>query len=74
MLINSIPIDVVGGAYDIAVNYLKKTGSVPADVDIHESLFDSIVADYQAGNTNKLRLANRAIARIEAANILELLP
>jgi hypothetical protein len=74
MLINSIPIDVVGGAYDIAVNYLKKTGRVPADVDIHESLFDSIVADYQAGNTNKLRLANRAIARIEAANILELLP
>jgi hypothetical protein len=75
MMINSIPVAVVGGAYDIAVNYLKKTGRIPADVDGYEPIFDSIVDDFRAGNTNKLRLANRAIARIEAANdLLELLP
>jgi hypothetical protein len=75
MLINSIPIDVVGGAYDIAVNYLKLTRGTPADADVYEPIFDSIVEDFRAGSTNKLRLANRAIARIEAANdMLELIP
>ena len=28
MFVNSIPVDVVGGAYDIAVNYLNKTGRI----------------------------------------------
>jgi hypothetical protein len=68
MLINSIPIDVVGGAYDIAVNYLRLTGKIPANVDVYEPIFDSIIEDFRAGSTNKLRLANRAIARVEAAN------
>jgi hypothetical protein len=68
MMINSIPVAIVGGAYDIAVNYLKKTGRIPADLDIHQPLFDSIVEDFRAGRTNKLLLANRAIRRIEAAN------
>jgi hypothetical protein len=70
MSINSIPVSLVGGAYDIAVNYLKKKRLIPAEVDIHQALFDSIVEDYQAGRTNKLLLANRAIRRVEAANRL----
>jgi hypothetical protein len=74
MLINSIPVDVVGGAYDIAVNYFKLTRGTPANADVYEPIFDSIVEDFRAGSTNKLRLANRAIARIEAADVLELLP
>jgi hypothetical protein len=65
MMINSIPVAIVGGAYDIAVNYLKKTERITADVDIHQQLYESIVEDFRAGNANKLRLANRAIARIE---------
>jgi hypothetical protein len=68
MLVNSIPVDVVGGAYDIAANYLKRTGCIPPEVDVHPPLFDSIVRDFRAGNMNKLRLANRAIARFERAN------
>jgi len=28
MLVNSIPVDVVGGAYDIAVDYLKRAGRI----------------------------------------------
>jgi hypothetical protein len=74
MMINSIPVAVVGGAYDIAVNYLKQTGRIPDDVDIYQRLFDSIVDDFLAGTVNKLRLANRAIARIERADqVLELI-
>jgi hypothetical protein len=74
MFVNSIPVDVVGGAYDIAANYLKKTGLIPQEVDLHPPLFDSIVRDFRAGNRNRLRLANRAIARFEmAADALELI-
>ena len=65
MFINSIPVDLVGGAYDIALNYLKQTGRIPPELDIHQSLFDSVLRDYRMGNRNKLRLANRAIARFE---------
>jgi len=65
VFVNSIPVDVVGGAYDIAANYLKRTGRIPHEVNLHPPLFDSIVRDFRAGNINKLRLANRAIARFE---------
>ena len=74
MLVNSIPVDVVGAAYDIAANYLKRMGLIPHDVDFHQPLFDSIVEDFRDGNRNRLRLANRAIARFEiAVDALELL-
>jgi hypothetical protein len=33
---------VVGEAYGIAANCLKQTGRLPADVDIHQPLFDWI--------------------------------
>jgi hypothetical protein len=65
MLVNSIPVDVVGGAYDIAVGYLKRAGRIPPDMDFHQPLFDSIVEDFRTGKANKLLLANRAILRIE---------
>jgi hypothetical protein len=65
MFVNSIPVDVVAGAYHIAANYLKRTGRIPLEVDIHQPLLDAIVKDFRAGNRNKLRLANRAVARFE---------
>jgi hypothetical protein len=75
MFVNGVPVDVVSGAYVIAANYLKRTGRIPREVDLHLPLFDSIVEDFRAGNRKKLRLANRAIARIEsAADALELIP
>jgi hypothetical protein len=73
MLVNSVPVDVVGGAYQIAANYLKNAGRIPYELDIHQPLLDTIVEDYRAGNRNVLRLANRAIARIEKANALKLI-
>jgi hypothetical protein len=75
MFINSIPVDVVSEAYHIAANYLKATGRIPVEANIHQPLLDSIVEDFRAGKENKLILANRAIARIEkAADVLELIP
>jgi hypothetical protein len=74
MFVNSIPVDVVGDAYDIAANYLKRTACIPPEVDLHMPLLDSIVRDFRAGHQNKLRLANRAIARFEkAADLQELI-
>jgi hypothetical protein len=70
-----VSIDVVGDAYHIAANYLKGTGRLSGDVDIHQPLLDSIVDDFRSGNTNRLILANRAITRFEKINdVLELVP
>ena len=68
MFVNSIPVGVVGGAYDIAANYLKRTGLLPRDVDLHPQLLDSIVEDFRACKRNRIRLANLAIARFERAD------
>ena len=77
MFVNSIQVDVVGDAYHIAAHYLKMTGRIPDELDIHQPLLDSIVEDFRAGTRNKLILdklilANRAIARIEKADVLEM--
>jgi hypothetical protein len=69
---NFIAIDVVGDAYRIAASYLKQTGWLAHEVDIHQPLLDSIVEDFRAGKTSKLVLANRAIVRFEKiGNVLE---
>jgi hypothetical protein len=66
---------VVGDAYHIAANYLKATGRLSGDVAIHQPLLDSIVEDFRSGKTNRLILANRAIARFKKINdVLELVP
>jgi hypothetical protein len=74
MLVKSIEVCVVEGAYEIAANYFKATGRMPHDIYFHQPLFDSIVRDFQAGRRNKLVLANRAIARIERADVLQFIP
>ena len=70
MLTNFLSLEVVCVAYQIAAHYLKETGQIPAEFDIYQPLFDSIVSDFRAGSRNKLRLANCAIARIEKASYL----
>jgi hypothetical protein len=71
MLVKSIEVCVVEGAYEIAANYFKATGRIPNDVDFHQPLFDSILRDFRTGQRNKLVLASRAIARMEKADVLE---
>jgi hypothetical protein len=57
-------IEVVADAYAIAANFLRKTGAI-ADGFANERLLEIIVQLFQRGEYNKLRLANRAIARFE---------
>jgi hypothetical protein len=59
--------EVVGDAYAIASNYLRKTGAIAATVATDERLLEIIVKMFQHGEFNRIRLANRAIARFEAS-------
>ena len=58
--------EVVGDAYAIASNYLRKTGAIPDTSATDERLLEIIVKMIQHGEFNKLRLANKAIAEFEA--------
>jgi hypothetical protein len=57
---------VVGEAYAIASNYLRRTGAIPDDFTTNDRLLEIIVKMFQRGEVNKIRLANLAIARFEA--------
>jgi hypothetical protein len=73
MLAHPFAIYIIHKAYEIAADYLKGTGKIPREFDFYPPLFEWIVSDFRAGNTNKLRLANRAIAHFEKAHTLELI-
>ena len=59
----AVNIDVVGEAYDIAANYLKKTGAMAETGLINDVLLAIITRMFQGGEPNRLRLANLAISR-----------
>jgi hypothetical protein len=59
-------VQVVGDAYAIASNYLRKTGAIPDSVTPNEALLEIIVELFHRGEYNKIRLANTAIVRFEA--------
>lgn len=58
--------EVVGDAYAIASNYLRKTGAIADSFGTDERLLEIIVKMFQRGEINRLRLANKAIAEFEA--------
>jgi hypothetical protein len=58
--------DAVGDAYAIASNYLRKTGAIADTIATDERLLEIIVRMFQHGEFNRIRLANRAIAKFEA--------
>ena len=58
--------EVVGDAYAIASNYLRKTGAIPESPAPDERLIEIIVKMVQHGEFNRIRLANKAIAEFEA--------
>jgi len=65
-----INVEVVSEAYAIASNYLRRTGVI-ADVPTNnERLFEIIIEIFQAGEFNKIRLANKAIVRFETIELL----
>jgi hypothetical protein len=65
-----VNIEVVGDAYAIASNYLRKTGAIPDNFSTNEQLLGIIVAQFRRGEFNKIRLANKAIAKFEAASLV----
>ena len=63
-------VEVVGDAYAIAANYLRRTGAIPDSYLTHDRLLEVIVQMFHRGESNKIRLANRAIASFEAAELV----
>ena len=59
-------VEVVGDAYAIAANYLRRAGAIPDNLATNEQLIEIIVRLFQHGEFNRIRLANKAIARFEA--------
>jgi hypothetical protein len=64
-----INVEAVGDAYAIASNYLRKTGAISDSLAINERLLEVIVQMFHRGEYNKIRLANKAIAKFEAAEL-----
>jgi hypothetical protein len=58
--------EVVGDAYAIASNYLRRTGAIADSIVTDDRLLEIIVKMFQHGELNRLRLANKAIAEFEA--------
>jgi hypothetical protein len=59
-------VEVVGDAYAIASNYLRRTGAISDTITTNDTLLDIIVEMFQRGEFNRIRLANKAIARFES--------
>ena len=60
-------VEAVGDAYAIAANYLRRSGAIPDTLATNDRLLEIIVMMFQRGEFNRLRLANKAIAKFEAA-------
>jgi hypothetical protein len=63
-------VEVVGDAYAIASNYLRKSGAIADTLSTNERLLELIVQIFQRGEMNRLRLANKAITRFEARELV----
>ena len=63
-------VEVVGDAYAIASNYLRKSGLISDTVTTNDALLEIIVEMYQRGEYNRIRLANKAIAKFEATEFI----
>ncbi len=63
-------VEVVGDAYAIASNYLRKTGVIAETLATNDVLLGIIVDMFQRGEFNKIRLANKAIGKFEATALV----
>lgn len=60
---------VVGDAYSIASNFLRKSGVIADSLATNDRLLELIVTMFHRGESNKLRLANRAISLFDKARL-----
>jgi hypothetical protein len=63
-------VEVIGDAHAIASNYLRKTGAIADTLATNDRLLQIIVELFRCGEFNKIRLANKAIAQFEAAELV----
>jgi hypothetical protein len=63
-------VEVVGDAYAIASNYLRRSGALPDSLATNEHLLQIIVELFQRGEFNRIKLANKAISRFEAGELV----
>ena len=61
-------VEVVGDAYAIASNYLRQTGAIADSFTTNDRLLEIIVLMFRRGEFNRIRLANKAIARFESTS------
>ncbi len=59
-------VELVGDAYAIAANYLRRTGAISTTLATNDRLLGLIVEMFHRGEYNKIRLANKAISQFEA--------
>jgi hypothetical protein len=59
-------VDVVGDACAIASYYLRRTGAIPDVIAIDQRVLEIVVGLFHRGERNRIRLANKAIARFES--------
>jgi hypothetical protein len=63
-------IGLVGDAYAIASNYLRSAGAMSDSFATNDRLLEIIVQMFERGESNKIRLANRAIAKFAADQLV----
>jgi hypothetical protein len=63
-------VEVVGDAYAIASNYLRRTGAISDTFATNERLLGIIAELFQRGEYNKIKLANKAISKFEASELV----
>ena len=64
-------LEVVGDAYAIASNYLRRSGTIPDTFATDERLLGIVVQLFERGEFNRIRLANKAIAKFEADTLID---
>ena len=63
-------VEVLGDAYAIASNYLRKAGAISDTLAPNDRLLEIIMDLFRRGELNKIRLANKAIAQFEATELV----
>jgi hypothetical protein len=58
-------VEAIGDAYAIASNYLRRSGAISDTIATNDTLLGIIVQMFQRGEFNRIRLANKAIAKFE---------
>ncbi len=61
--------EVVGDAYSIASDYLRRSGALPDNFVTSDHLLTIVVKLFHGGEANRLRLANKAITIFEREQV-----